>query len=740
MRFAAIEVQMNPSAPPLPPPDPGNFYLFPPAQPSFTGFHPPPPPPSATNFTPRLFFPPGFHVPPPATTTTAEASDVQTALSTLNSLLRLSKTTLSSLSGILPTTFPSPATALIPCPFNPTHRLPPPSLFNHSLHCFPSSSSAELDSLIQACRYPHSLHSSAEGNNIQFNQSLHDPQAELCFSLENYSGFDPNSFLYSDCPGVVSFPSKDSSPPMLTLPSFLLSECSNFGKNSTIDPKKVPIDHTELLPSEIYAIRSEIESWNDFPCSYSYRVVRAMLRLEMISMCSLPTWVIANSPKFGIVIDPAMSSHIVILLKLCLKAILSEAIGLANAHMKLEGGEESILSGCRLDCPILARVLVWLASHLSILYGETSGRLFAFNILTKCIFDELLEHSLFSGLPEATEISKLDIVNKDSEEPQVSSNSNRSTKQNKGNNVGAGGLSKIMISVSQVAAAVAALHERSILEGKIRALQNVQQLSAFQRNAEHEDMARRADEERQKRPDYKALIDHDGLPWHRSHNQETNKTKTREELLAEERDYKRRRMSYRGKKLKRSTTQVMRDIIEEYMESIKQAGGVDCLTKGEAHNDANSNKSQLESSLTREHPHHYMMESHSHLESQSSDFRSGSSKDRSNHSQSTMVADRSVGRNGHSTREYSRSPDRTNTNWQTGLRRKQGDRESYKENFSHSSGKKHQKSHNYNTPHKERIEHGRRRGRESYDDYKSVSTSRNKFDDRYDPSESHDNL
>lgn len=56
--------------------------------------------------------------------------------------------------------------------------------------------------------------------------------------------------------------------------------------------------------------------------------------------------------------------------------------------------------------------------------------------------------------------------------------------------------------------------------------------------------------------------------------------KSREELLAEERDYKRRRMSYRGKKMKRTTTQVMRDIIEDiiedYMEEIKAAGGFGC--------------------------------------------------------------------------------------------------------------------------------------------------------------------
>jgi len=35
-----------------------------------------------------------------------------------------------------------------------------------------------------------------------------------------------------------------------------------------------------------------------------------------------------------------------------------------------------------------------------------------------------------------------------------------------------------------------------------------------------------------------------------------DKMKTREELLAEERDYKRRRMSYRGKKVKRTPRQV----------------------------------------------------------------------------------------------------------------------------------------------------------------------------------------
>ncbi|MQL70590.1 hypothetical protein Taro_002904 [Colocasia esculenta] len=66
------------------------------------------------------------------------------------------------------------------------------------------------------------------------------------------------------------------------------------------------------------------------------------------------------------------------------------------------------------------------------------------------------------------------------------------------------------------------------------------------------------------------------IPTH----QDMARTKTREELLAEERDYKRRRMSYRGKKVKRTTTQVIRDIIEDHMEALKQSGGVECNMKG----------------------------------------------------------------------------------------------------------------------------------------------------------------
>ncbi|KAK6915289.1 hypothetical protein RJ641_020406 [Dillenia turbinata] len=100
--------------------------------------------------------------------------------------------------------------------------------------------------------------------------------------------------------------------------------------------------------------------------------------------------------------------------------------------------------------------------------------------------------------------------------------------------------------VSQVAAAVAALHERSMLEMKIRGLRLLQRPMRYQLTVD-------------------AII------------KESSKTKTREEFLAEERDCKRRRMSYRRKKLKQSSKEVMRDIIEEYTEKIRKAGGIGCF-------------------------------------------------------------------------------------------------------------------------------------------------------------------
>ena len=75
-------------------------------------------------------------------------------------------------------------------------------------------------------------------------------------------------------------------------------------------------------------------------------------------------------------------------------------------------------------------------------------------------------------------------------------------------------------------------------------------LKCFQLLVEHENVVRKAIEERKRCFDYKPILEQDGLIWQHSSYQGTKREKTREESLAEVRDYKRQQMSYCGKKVK----------------------------------------------------------------------------------------------------------------------------------------------------------------------------------------------
>ncbi|MCD7466414.1 hypothetical protein HAX54_003069 [Datura stramonium] len=701
---------------------------------------PPPPPlslPPSSAFPPP---PPYFHHPTP---TSAPAYDLPSALSSLTSLLNLSSTTLHYLSSLLPIHLAA-APTLIPCAFNPNHRLPLSSLFFHSVHCPPiSSSSADhIQTLIQNLRYPHTLHSSNP-----FTLPLRESQSDLCFSLETYLDFENPSLFYSNCPGVVSFPirGENATPPMLTLPAVLSSECANFGQNLMVFPEEI----IQLLPSEVYAIRNETDRWNEFPFMYSYRVLRAILGLGMSGVECLSTWIVANSARYySIVLDLAMRDHILVLFKLCLKAIVRESIDLARTFCNGEA-EESVLSNRSFKCPVLVQVLVWLGTQLSVLYGEMNGKLFAINMLKQCICYCAFSTSMFN---ESTDLKR---GNDNLQDAQESGEPLKSRMENEGTNVSDETLSKSPIFVSQVAAAVSALHERSMLEEKLKALRNLPSLPAYQRSMEHAYISNKADEERQKRPNYKALLEHDGLVWQRSrHNQDTNRTKTREELLAEERDYKRRRMSYRGKKLKRSTTQVMRDIIEEYMEEIRQADPINCPTKGAEEtkfppstsyrpdnyyrDKAESGKRQLDSSaLSKGREGGYREEFHTDGEVILTDFKYDYSENMEKASQwhhRHLVAERSNGRSRQDRKDHSRSPNQRGGGAYSHEKLISQEKRDYsnesRDSFSRSSSRRYHKSIEKSSPHRERGDRNfdlkQQKERDASDD----------FGDRYDPSES----
>lgn len=280
-----------------------------------------------------------------------------------------------------------------------------------------------------------------------------------------------------------------------------------------------------IVPSEYYYITREIESWNNFPVTYSNSVFRAILGIGIAKESEMTSWLLSNSSQYGIVIDTSMQRHIFLLFCLGFKAILR-------------------------DASVLNNVLMWLESQVSILYG-VNGKLFVLNFVKKCILVGASALLLFPLENEGGE-------SVGSKEVKSDNNCIRERK----------------ILMPQVVAAVAALHERALLERKIKEFWFSHPSNNYQLKAEHCYLSDKAKEERNKRADYRPIIEYDWVHRQRSHHQETQKDKTREELLAEERDYKRRRMSYRGKKRNQSTIQVMRDLIGEYMEEIKLAAGV----------------------------------------------------------------------------------------------------------------------------------------------------------------------
>ncbi|XP_057802206.1 U11/U12 small nuclear ribonucleoprotein 48 kDa protein [Salvia miltiorrhiza] len=532
----------------------------------------PPPPLPAASYYPNPAPPP----PPPP------PPSVTTALSDLKSLLHLSATALRSLpTPIHAETSTAAAATFVPCPFNPNHRLPPSILFSHYLNC-PSPLS-----LPHTFHYP--LTRSSSSSTTAAPPTLPADSSELTVSLDNYIAYNApaNSFFYQNCPGPVT----PSAPPpsSFNLPRVLYTECADF--NEEPRPEAAALDFIRFLPSEIFAIRGEIESWGGgFPAAYSSRILRAILRLRDCKLLHLYDWIIANSPRYGVIIDCAMRDHVVLLVKLSLKVIVGEALELAGFTYS-DGETKEMkkalwgLGNQSFECPVLVRVVVWLALQLNVLYGEVNGMYFAVALLKECVLNSASRASLFSLEGEEDGLSEAG-----SNGEQVQSVVSIDKLLDERESIECETVGNTRIFISEVAAAVAALHERAFIEDKIKALRNARPTSTYQRNMEHAHVSKIADEERKKRPDYRPIIEYDGFLRHRSSNQDANKVKTKEELLAEERDYKRRRMSYRGKKLKRNTVEVMRGIIDEYMEELRQAEGIDGTSKALEENETLASK------------------------------------------------------------------------------------------------------------------------------------------------------
>lgn len=230
-----------------------------------------------------------------------------------------------------------------------------------------------------------------------------------------------------------------------TLPGFLLSECGVFttSENDTISGKFVTV-----LPSEYWVLRSEVETWQSFPTSYSYTALRAILGFITVSEGDLKKWVISNSPRYGIVIDVTVRDHIWFLLKVCLKAVRREALCYLDTFLRNDG---VFNPNFLISCPRLSGSFAWLSNQLSILYGEVCARSFSLGMIKEAIVRSgfCILMSKFAERGEERDSRESDEVAKE-------------------------GACNGNVFVSQIACAIGALHQRAFLEENIRALRSTQ--------------------------------------------------------------------------------------------------------------------------------------------------------------------------------------------------------------------------------------------------------------------------
>ncbi|WOL11369.1 hypothetical protein Cni_G20131 [Canna indica] len=556
--------------------------------------------PAPSFFRPSMLLAPQNPNPNANPTQTPPAADLPTAISLLGDLTALAESTLKSVTNFLSL---SPSAAVRAggfsrCPYDPNHRMPPEYLFRHSLVCAAAPGTPLVDlGFLDELRYLGSLKSESElRKENAFVQSLPAPDADLCFSLDAQLGDLGSNFFYKDCPGVVTTSEPDVSNATFTLPGILSMECANFVCDREEDSWAFGEGVIRILPSEYWAMRCEVEAWNEFPFSYSYTVLRVMPHLTSVEEDGLKRWLISNSPRFGIVIDVAMREHIFLLLKLCLKVIGREAC--SSYKLLMNKAELVDPKALTFKCSRLVKSFTWLVSQMSVLYGEANAKLFSFAMLKESLLQAASGLLLTRLGGEKLQKDGCINVNGACVDMRCDMNEIKLFGDVKVNNPSNEVRSKVF--VSQVAAAVAAIHEKSLLEERIRSLRFAQPLSKSQLILEYSHALARGCEERGKRPNYRPVSEHDGFLWHRALNQDLDKAKTREQLLAEERDYKRRRMSYRGKKVKRNPTEVIRDIIEEHMEEIKEAGGIGSDAKFTADASVFTTKHDTQNDVTSE--------------------------------------------------------------------------------------------------------------------------------------------
>ncbi|KAK8938747.1 hypothetical protein KSP39_PZI011660 [Platanthera zijinensis] len=146
--------------------------------------------------------------------------------------------------------------------------------------------------------------------------------------------------------------------------TILFTECANFIND--YDSGSVDLDQKAcILPTDYWALRTEVQSWSNIPSLYSFIALLIAVDLHKADQLGIKRWVIFNSPRLGILIDLVLRDHIFLLLKLYLKAVRREATCSFNLVLEVNGFFDSTI--VRNECPCLVSSITWLAFQISIL-------------------------------------------------------------------------------------------------------------------------------------------------------------------------------------------------------------------------------------------------------------------------------------------------------------------------------------------------------------------------------------
>lgn len=432
-------------------------------------------------------------------------------------------------------------------------------------------------------------------------------------NLKNERGLSDN-FFYTDAPSVVQVPAFHH---IITsdLPGFAntekwaelasCKECEGY--------KARPSDVCKALSlSRYWLLKKELASWKGLPLRYTSTQLKVAVALARVRRTDLRNWLLTYLSLFGVLPDRILANHILSLLMFCLRAVHREA-AMISARMSASKGKDieipleidsnvwdsigeqdtvedatknlcaiqgkaSFSESPSIECKALFEAGCWLSSQLSPLCDVVASK-----NLVLCLFKQALEDAAYHITFQDSEPGQTqsELTGLASNGPQLGKGSESLPEANddRGPFDDASIVGEGVLPLWQIAEAIVAIQEQAAFEQSRKTESDFFNSSRSHRSAIHNAVVARAEEERATRPTYRAVLEHDGLAWQRSQNQNYKKNKTREELLAEERDYKRRRMSYRGKKLQRTPVQVLRDIIGSHMEDIVAAGGIGCFGK-----------------------------------------------------------------------------------------------------------------------------------------------------------------